>query len=159
MTFNNNNDNHKFSPNSVRVSSDLRKGVTIIELMMAVMILGVVFASSFSLIGMGFIMVERARDMTRVTQILQNEVEDLRTKNWSQIEALEGTAIVSLDSAIIAEYGDRYTVTRTLSDFKDDQMDLAITVVWTDNKGVTHTRTFYTLFTKDGLNDFYYRAI
>ena len=148
------------APSRLRCEPEqFKKGVTIIELMMATMLLGVIFASAFSLIGMGFIMIERAKDTTRVTQILQNEVDFLRTQSWTQLQALEGTEAVTPDALIVAGVESRYTVTRILTDFKTDQMELTITAVWTDNKGIAHTRTFYTLLTNEGLYDFHYRTI
>ncbi len=136
-------------------------GTTLIELMMAVMILGLLFGGAITTLGRGFFEIELSRDSVRVTQLLQSEVELLRTQNWTQLEALKGTSTVSLelDSSGDPIFGGKYTLTRALTTSKVDQLQLSLKANWTDSRGISHDRTFYTIFTKDGLNDYYYRTI
>ena len=143
--------------------------------MIAVMLLGLLFGGAMVALSQGFFMAELSRDAFRVSQLLQNEIERLRTKNWPQLEALVGEKEIKFElfqaQAIAAEKEiesalpqaqaivARYTLVRDIFPSKEDQMTLIVTVSWKDNRGISHTRKFFTLFTKNGLNDYYYRTI
>ncbi len=136
-------------------------GTTLMELMMAVMILGLLFGGAITSLGYGFFEIELSRDSVRVAQMLQSEVESLRTKNWTQLEALKGTSTISPDYDISGAeiFGGKYTLIRQLTTSKTDQLQLTLKASWKDTRGLPHERKFYTIFTKDGLNDYYYRTI
>ncbi len=133
-------------------------GTTLIELMMAVFILGLVFASAFTTLSQGYTIVENARDFTRVSQILQNELESLRTISWTDITALPATETYQPDAIFTDEYGDRYAITRTITTPKVNQRELLVTVSFTDSLGRTRTLFYRTTYTKEGIGDFYYRT-
>jgi len=133
-------------------------GSTLIELMMAVFILGLVFAGAFSMLGQGYVIIENARDSTRAAQILQNQMESLRTKNWTELTAMPAKVTFNPDISFIGAYADRYTITRTITTPKVDQRDVVISVSYTDSNGRTRNPFYMTTYTKDGLNDFYYRT-
>lgn len=145
-------------PPSGNSSQTIIAGTTLIELMMAVFILALVFASAFTTLGQGYTIVENARDFTRVSQILQSELENLRTKNWTDITALPTSETYQPDAAFTDEYGDRYAITRTITTPKVNQRGLLVTVSFTDSLGHTRSLFYSTIYTKEGIGDFYYRT-
>ena len=132
-------------------------GTSLIELMMAVVILGMVFGSAFGVLDVGFNIIETSRDYTRVAQILQSEMEAMRTKNWTQITALT-TGTFDPDPKFSAAFAARYTCGRIVEMplLKPDQRKIELSVSWKPRKGPRLTRFYTTTYTKGGLNDFYY---
>lgn len=130
-------------------------GITLVELMVAVFILGIVFTSAFGVLGQGFNMIETSRDYTRVAQILQSEMESVRTMNWAAITALPTSSNFTPDPEFIATFGDRYTFTRDIATPKVNQRTVVLTGSWQSRKGPVITRFYKTTYTMGGLNDFY----
>src|SRR5216117_2541734 len=58
---------------------------TLVEVMLAVVIVGVEFVSLYVALSQGFGVVQVARENLRATQIMQEQVEILRILNWDQI--------------------------------------------------------------------------
>ncbi len=133
-------------------------GNTLVELMMAVVILGIVFGSAFGVLGQGFNIIETSRDYTRVSQILQSEMESLRTKNWTELTALPASSNFTPDPDFVLAFKDRYTCTRVFTTLKVDQRTIVLTVTWRTRKGPVHERSYTTNYTKNGINDFYIRT-
>lgn len=135
-----------------------QKGTTLIELMIALTVLGTVVGSSIICLAQGFRSVEYARDVTRCSQILQTEMETLRTYNWSALTGVLGTSTFD-------PFGDSSTspmrnlvCTRTITTEKTDQRRVALGVTWTDSYGVSHSKKYESIFTKEGLSDYYTRS-
>ena len=132
-------------------------GNSLVELMMAVVILGMVFGSAFGVLGVGSGIIETSRDYTRVAQILQSEMEAMRTKNWTAISALT-TGTFTPDPKFSAAFAARYKCGRVVSTpaGRPDQKQIVLSVSWKPLKGPRITRFYITRYTKGGLNDFYY---
>ena len=124
---------------------------TLIELMVGMMILGIILASTFSAMKQGFYLIESTRNNTQVSQILQDEMESLRTMNWSAIEALQS-------SGGFFEEISGYTCQRVISAPKANQLEVVLTVSWTNSRNMDFTTKYITYFTKEGVNDFYIRS-
>src|SRR5216117_4135111 len=58
---------------------------TLIEVMLAVVIVGVEFVSLYVAISQGFAVVQSARENLRATQIMQEQVEIIRVLDWAKI--------------------------------------------------------------------------
>lgn len=128
-------------------------GHLLVEVLFAFMIMAVAFGSAFALSGRGMFVVEDARDLSRAAQVLQAEMDQLRTTSWAALDALPATATVAVDTAIEAAFPGRYALTRTVTTRKTDQLQVVLTVNWTDQRGISHARTFITFFTREGLNE------
>ncbi len=103
-------------------------------------------------------MIEAARDSARVSQIIQSELEDLRTLSWADVEGLNNWDVFSPTSALGEAYGDRYTIYRYKYARTSNQFGLRVYVLWKDNGGHTKYDYFETWYTKGGFNDYYYRS-
>lgn len=140
-----------------RSSSSKSKGFTLVELIVGMTLMGIVFAGAFSGIKTGFDVLEEARDHTRVTQMLQSELERLRTLNWNDLSSLPSTESVSLEGALAQAYRDRYTFTRQISSSGSDRYLVTVIASW-ENSGRERSLSMSTLYAKNGLYDYYYRA-
>ena len=132
---------------------------TILEVMVAVMVLVFAITSSITVMQSGFQALDTARNLTTAGQIMENEMESLRLKNWTQIQALQdaGNATVAPDPSFGAA-ATRFTCTRTISDLKVDMKQITLTATWSGTDGRPHVASYVTRYGKNGLNDYYYTA-
>src|SRR5438093_3646066 len=61
------------------------RAFTLVEVMLAVVIVGVEFVSLYVAISQGFAVVQSARENLRATQIMQEQVEIIRVLDWDKI--------------------------------------------------------------------------
>ena len=134
------------------------EGFTLIEVMVAALLFAVIMIGVFGALKRGNSLIESSRDETRVTQILQSELEDLRTKNWTEISALPATKAYAPRGRFVGAFGSRYACARTISTRTTDQKEVVVSVSWTDDSGLSHSREYKTWITKGGLSDYYYRS-
>ena len=128
---------------------------TLIELLVGVMILGIVLATAFTGMQQGFYLLENARDNTLVSQLLQSEMENLRTMNWASINLMTSPSSFLPEIGSFSELEDRYTCQRLINTPKANQLQVVLSVVWTDSRGIDHLNNYVSYFSKDGLNDYY----
>ncbi len=136
-----------------------KSGLTVIEIMIAVMVLGLVIGSTFMALRTGFTMIQLARDSTMAGQILQSEMENLRLKSWDMLGELNEEEAFEVDTLLDESIADRFVRTRTIREFRGGNMrEVEVAVEWTSLRGTQHRRVYRTVFGKEGLNDYYYRA-
>ena len=129
------------------------------------------FGISTSIIALqtGFKSLDVARDSTLASQIMQSEIERLRLWPWNNTSTgtvdsiceLPASETVSLATmfASNAELAAKFAVTRTVTadgTRPDDVRYITLTVTWKSYDGRTHTRSFTTMYAKNGLYDYYY---
>jgi Tfp pilus assembly protein PilV len=125
-------------------------GFTIVEVMMASVILVVGFVGMIQGITIGSEMLATARRQTLAAQIINHETEKLRLTNWSTVSALTATSTTltidsQFDTAITAcglVKGTTITLTRTTANIQPDGAntdlkEVTFTVTW--NKSGTNT--------------------
>lgn len=146
---------------------DRRSGFTLVEMMVAIVVIGITLTAAFSTIGYGYRTMETGRDYTRVAQILQSEMEDMRTLSWSQLEPLTSTTYqkITLNADFAAVFGDRYEAWLWVRNRVDasgvvlaDQKEISIKVTWKDSNGILMSRSTTTWFTENGMHDYFYRS-
>ena len=131
------------------------RGYSLVELMLGVMILGMVIATAFGAMQLGLGMVENSRYNTMATQVLQSEVERLRSMDYATFSALSSSSSFTPQGHFDTAQLDGYTFSRLIEDVKTNQKLLTLDVKWLDNRGMQHNRRFLTYVTKEGLNDIY----
>lgn len=129
-----------------------------VEVMISMSVMLVIFAGGFGALYQGNRLVEIARDETRASQVLQSEIEDLRTLDWATLNALNNDATYSAQSSFTDAYANRYTITRKITNRSATERRVVLEVAWTDSRGTDHMREYITLIAKDGLYDYYYRS-
>ena len=126
-------------------------------------------AASIIALQVGFRALDVARDSTLASQIMQSEIERLRLMAWSNLATaavdsileLPAAETVSLSSmfATNAALAAKFTVTRLVAADLARTADIryiTIKVSWNSSDGMPHNRTFTTMYSKNGLYDFYY---
>jgi prepilin-type N-terminal cleavage/methylation domain-containing protein len=131
------------------------RGFTIMEVMIAAAILGLVLASAIALGGQAVRYVADIRRTARASQVLQQKVEDIRLLSWSQLAALPSTFTDPNDTAGI--------YSGTVSQIPYDSfggattlVKLTVTVTWTNQAGVPLTKSLTTVVSNGGLNKYIY---
>jgi Tfp pilus assembly protein PilV len=147
-------------------------GFTIFEVAMAGFVLAFGIATAIIAMQMGFKALNVARDSTLASQIIQSEIERLRLLPWSkttgatpepvdsilELPASETVALTSMFTGNAA-LGAKFTVTRTVTTDTSRPSDvryITVTVSWKTYDGRTQTRSFTTMYAKNGLYDYYY---
>jgi prepilin-type N-terminal cleavage/methylation domain-containing protein len=136
-------------------SHNRQSAFTLIEVMVAMVLFATVVAGGFSCFKMGLGLVENSRHNTRVCQIMQNEIERVRSLPWAEINALPSSELdVAMASDFVGESGyDAYTMKRFISG-SGDTRKVILEVEWSDNSGRSHSRTYAAQYTKLGLWDY-----
>jgi Tfp pilus assembly protein PilV len=157
------------SPASAR--RDFRRSVravTILEVMVAVMVLALTITSSLQVLGSGLRAMDTARYSTLAGQILQSQMEKLRLMNWSQLQNVEGintpfTADVGTSST--SSSGGSVVTSNQVKNFSciqtiqadstySNMIDIKLTASWSGMDGINHSRTYYTQYSQHGISDF-----
>lgn len=151
-----------------RLRSRPDRGFTILEVAIASSIMALGLATSIIVMQAGFKSVDVARDNTLASQILQSEMERLRLMAWDNpgtaardsIRELPESETVSLGSMFTtnAALANRFQVTRTVtpdSARPDDIRYITISVTWRTLDGRSQTRSFRSMYAKNGLYDYY----
>jgi prepilin-type N-terminal cleavage/methylation domain-containing protein len=135
-----------------------QRGFSLVEVAIAATVLGLVFVSTMFGLQAGFQMMETARKTTLASQIMQSEIENLRLKNWAQLEDLDAMATVAIDSSFSA-VANAFSCVRVIEEERTNLKRVTLTVTWVSYDGISRSRSYTTYFAKNGLNDYYYRTL
>lgn len=146
------------------------RGFTIMEVTMATFVMAFGIATSIIALQMGFKAIDVARDSTLAAQIIQSEIERLRLLPWSNssttaidsiadfpngtTETVPLTTMFTSSAALIAKYEVTRTVTTDTT--RSDVRYITLQVAWNSYDGRRHTRSFTTMYARNGLYDYYY---
>ncbi|HVZ66153.1 MAG TPA: hypothetical protein VG936_16415 [Lacunisphaera sp.] len=128
---------------------------TLVEVMIAAVVLIFGLVTAITTMQRGQQAVDTARNLALATQLMQSEMERLRLKSWSQLEALQssGETTVTLDSAA-GSAAARFTCVRSITTIKTDMKEITLTTTWSGYDGREHTARLITRYGKNGLNDY-----
>ena len=154
----------------------LDSGFTILETAMSAFVMAFGIATSIIAMQTGFKSIDLARGTTMASQIIQSEMERIRMLSWTTVSALstatdtvaplptgspagvemfDGATYFSSNPAIAG----KYTITRTVAADgarPTDVMNITISVSWLGYDNRSHTRSFRSMYAKNGLYDYYY---
>ena len=117
-------------------------------------IFGLIFASVATALAQGYTIIENARDNAHINQILQSEVENIRSMNWEVLGALPDWERVQQQAGFSTSISDRYICERFINERKVGQKEIILTIAWTDREQTNHFRKFVTYYTKEGMYDY-----
>lgn len=137
-----------------------------IEIMVAVVVLGIMFVSLYSGFSTGFAVVQLARENLRATQILQEKMETIRLYTWEQIltpgfvptNFIESFYTSGTNNAVagIAYTGRVAIVNAPITEsYSNELKSVNIRVQWR-SAGVVRSREATTLVTRNGLQNYIY---
>lgn len=122
-------------------------GFTIVEVMMASVILVVGFLGMIQAVTVGSEMLATARRQTIAGLILDHEIGKLRLSAWTSISALADSAAATYTSdqaalnTAITSSGVTYTLERDVTDLTTDLREITFIVAWTKSGTTTAANT------------------
>lgn len=135
-----------------------RGAFSVIEVVVATAILALVISTSLSVMSQGFRAMDTARSVRVATQIIQDEMENIRMANWQTVQSWpvgEPGITLVLDSAYTANayIGNRFTCRRVVENVsgKTTMRLITLIVTWTGSDGRQHIRSAKTYYTRGGL--------
>jgi prepilin-type N-terminal cleavage/methylation domain-containing protein len=134
-----------------------QEGFTLVEVIMSLLLLAIVFSAAFGTYFLGMRILEESRQEVRATQIIQSELEAMRTMTWNDIGLLSTSAYITPEGEFVTQYADEFRVYRYIQTINSTQKRVTIWVWWVNSNSQNTFRRFTTVFTKNGLNDYYYR--
>lgn len=137
-----------------------KSGFTLVELIISLSLVGIVMAGLFSLHGQSLRLIEDSRHLTRVSQILQSEMENMRTMNWNDISGMPFYATFEPSGRFSEAFSDRYVCYRFMipKGTNLEQRETILIAQWRNSRGTLETQVYRTVFSREGINDYYYRA-
>ncbi|MFA6961326.1 MAG: hypothetical protein WC205_11290 [Opitutaceae bacterium] len=138
------------------------RAFTLVEVLGAAFVMALAIGSCIIALQAGIKNIDYARHLTLASQVLQSQAESVRLLSWTQIQALPSTAtVVNIDSVFAANKGDANDFTLTMqslpvTDRETTMREITLNVTWTSTFGTTHSRSFVSRYSKDGLHDYYY---
>jgi type IV pilus assembly protein PilV len=123
-----------------------QKGFTLIEVMMALLLLLVGVAGVLSIQIVSLRATSFSRHATEATMVAEDKMEELMTRSGSELLALNGFVDVVNEMAVDTPAVDEYTRTITVVDspFIPGILDVEVKVDWFERGTEIHTITFYT---------------
>lgn len=142
----------------IEAQESMRKeAFTLVEVMIAMTIFAMVIAGGLLGVQKGFELVDNSRHFTRSSQILQSELELLRTMPWETLSAqTEEQLTVLFNEQIASQFGSgiyRGLVKTTMDG--PDSMEVRVHVEWSARRGRIQSASYITYFSKRGVNDYY----
>jgi prepilin-type N-terminal cleavage/methylation domain-containing protein len=131
-----------------------RSGYTLAEVMIASIIMALVLVSVMGIVGRSVRYLSDIRRASRSSQVLQQEMENIRLMTWSQIQALPSSFSDPSDvnhlytGTISTSSFDTYSGTTTV-------LAVTLTITWTNQSASrVLTNTLTTLVCNGGLNKY-----
>jgi type II secretory pathway pseudopilin PulG len=150
----------------IRCIQKAEKGFTLVDVIMAIALLGVMASGIFGSFRYGFFTLQLTRENQRATQILLEKVETLRLYSWDQINQPN-----FVPATLPPEYYDPqgasgsqgvvYNGTVTIANYPlgasyaANMRQVTITMNWT-TRNIPHTRSLTTYIAKDGIQNYVY---
>lgn len=133
-------------------------GFTLVEVIISIFIFGLVIASCLISLGKGYELVDASRQHTLASQILQSELELLRTLPWDTFKDQTNAQLTTkFRSEIASQFGSGvFTGNVSKADDATGSLTLVtVTVTWTGFRGRTYNMSYYTYFAEGGINDYF----
>jgi len=134
-------------------------GFTLVEVIVALGIFTLVIAGGLAGVQRGFDILRESRNYTRVSQILQSEVESMRSLSWSELGGLAASAEITMDTQFDTDAYDIYTIRRNVVLVEPGLREITVSVSFETRQERTIVLQYVTFFAEGGVNDYYYRAI
>ena len=151
----------------IRCSRRPESGMSLVDVIMAVALLGVMAGGIFGSFRYGFFSLQLLRENQRATQILLEKVETIRLYSWDQVntpgfiptnlpteyydpQAPAGAQGVAYNGTLSAPTNVPFSTS-----YSANLRQLTITLNWTTGN-IPHTRRLTTYIAKDGLQNYVY---
>lgn len=148
---------------NIRCRRETQSGTTLMEVVVAVSILAIVFASLLNSFRYGFTLMRMVRENQRATQILLEKSETFRLYNWEQVTTagfIPSAFTENYDPQTTGALGMTYYGTIAITNFPASTSyatnirQIIVTLQWTNT--MPHVRSLATLVAKDGAQNYVY---
>src|SRR3954468_20050192 len=137
----------RFAPSRSAIRGD--GAFTLLEVMIASIVMILAITTAITTLQHGFQSVDSARNLTYASQVMQSEMERLRLKSWSQIQALQDSGATTVaTSAVSGTATASFTCQRTIRDLKADMKEITLESSWRGYDGRSHVARFVTRYSK-----------
>jgi Tfp pilus assembly protein PilV len=139
-------------------------GFTIVEVMMAAMVMAFAITTSITTMQRGFLSLDTARNITIAGQIMQSEFEKMRLVPWTTVDAYDATG-AEVDLAVDTSFssntfiGTRFTMTRRVDLIRSGMKQITLTVTWRSYDGRRISRSYSSYYGQNGLYDYFYNSL
>lgn len=145
-------------------------GFSLVEVMISMTILTIVFAAAFSALYTANLIHHDSAKRAVANQIIQFEVENIRSLNWTQVSAFSSSSVdiitdSTLDDLIANEFNNSFNLSRSATPATDDngiisqtQQEITLTASWTGNRGKQVSISTLITYSKDGMSERYFRT-
>jgi Tfp pilus assembly protein PilV len=136
-----------------------RAAFTLVEVMFASIVLVLAITTAITTLQHGLQAVDTARGYTYASQVMQSELERLRLKSWTQLQAMQDSSDTTVAATSVAGAPSAtFRCSRTIRDIKTDMKEIVLEASWSGYDGRPHTAKFITRYGKSGLYDYFYTA-
>ena len=153
----------------IRLSKQLNRAMTLIEVVLATGIISITGAGVISSVNYGLYIMRVARENQRATQVILEKLEAIRLFNWTQV-----TNLAFIPDSFTAPYdptgapGNQGTTyygtmvvsapvfTGTTPNYAANLRQFTVSVSWTNNGGLAHTRSLTTYVGQNGIQNYVY---
>ncbi|MFA5262554.1 MAG: hypothetical protein WC378_01925 [Opitutaceae bacterium] len=131
-------------------------GFTLLEAVFASVVMALGVSASITAVSQCMQIMDTSRSLTYASQILQDQVEDMRCTPWTTIQTWTGSSQIALDQTVSATpfvAGHQFSCTRTVSAVtgKSSLMLITYTVSWQGIDGKSRSRTVSSYYYGSGL--------
>ncbi len=134
------------------------------EVGLAATVLALTLVGMIGVIESGSKMLDVSRKQTIASQILDDQVNQLRLQTWSTVSSYPASTSLTIPTAFVSAAESNFTCTRFVSVVKTDAngnaalLQVKFSISWTGITGRTYTRTAVTYVEKNGLYQTYQRS-
>lgn len=149
----------------IRSQNRATSGVSLIEVVIAVCVVGLVSGGLMGAVSCGFTMLARTRENQRATQVMLEKVETLRLYNWSQINSngfVPSKFSVALNPLEAGKNPVMMTGTMVVEKFpfatsySNSLKQVKMTLEWRGAGNLLRKRQFTTYIAQDGMQNYVY---
>lgn len=140
------------------------------EVMMAVIVMALAISTSVTTLQVGYRSIDTARNLTLGGQILQSMIEDIRLKQWVDINAMaadsdyqtisyfDTTGSFTNFSSTATAMLNRFRIRREVASVTGQTglKKITLTAKWTGVDGRSSSVNYTTYYAQSGLYDYYY---
>lgn len=132
-----------------------REAFSLIEVMTATCVLMLGLGGTVMTVKSSLETISHSRHLGVASQVMQSEIERLRLRSWSQLQAIQDSGDQTVAMPALADSAN-LTCTRQIRDLRDGLKEIVIEARWGGARERTHSARLVTRYARNGLNDYFY---
>lgn len=132
-----------------------RRAFSLVEVMTASAVLLLGISGALVTLQRSLSSIAHARQLDTVSNLLQSELERLRTRGWNELQVLQDSGDTSIDIPAGPDFA-RFTCERDIQDIRSGMKEITVRASWGGLDGRARSASLVTRYSQSGLNDYYY---